>query len=300
MPVLFLVHRAFPFLRAIEEAILSVMRNVGNGSSTAAPGLLPGAAPAAGRRDHCGPTSLKQDATLPRADHLVWWIGEKEDRMPAISEWLRVGAASVVIAASTYGAIPARATDVTAEWSTIQMPPPPTLKPVTVDPKRTALLLFDFMGENCGKRPRCVAAVPTLKALHDRARAANMLVAYTLPGGGKIIDEGIAPREGEVVDQNAGGPDKFQGDDLDQRLKAHGIKTVILCGTSAQGVGLGTGAAAAQRGYYVIYPVDCLLSESPFREAYAAWHMAGGGPPVTTKWVTVTRSDMITFENAKR
>ena len=53
-------------------------------------------------------------------------------------------------------------------------------------------------------------------------------------------------------------------------------------------------------GYFVIYPVDCLLSESAFREAYAAWHMGGGGPPVTTKWVTVTRSDMITFENANR
>jgi hypothetical protein len=50
----------------------------------------------------------------------------------------------------------------------------------------------------------------------------------------------------------------------------------------------------------VIYPVDCLLSESAFREAYAAWHMAGGGPPVTTKWITVTRSDMITFESANR
>ena len=74
------------------------------------------------------------------------------------------------------------------------------------------------------------------------------------------------------------------------------IKTVILCGTSAQGVGIGTGSAAAQRGYYVAYPVDCLPSESAFREAYAAWHMAGGGPPVTTKWVTVTRSDMIKFE----
>ena len=45
--------------------------------------------------------------------------------------------------------------------------------------------------------------------------AANMLVAYTLPGGGKIIDQGIAPREGEVVDQKPGGPDKFIGDDLD-------------------------------------------------------------------------------------
>jgi len=220
--------------------------------------------------------------------------------MPAISKWLRCAVASVAVAAWICGPIPARATDVVAEWSTIQIPPPPALKPVTVDPKSTALLLLDFMTENCGQRPRCVAAIPTLKALHDRARDAGMLVAYTLPGGGKIIDEGIAPREGEVVDQRPGGPDKFLGDDLDQRLKAHGTKTVILCGTSAQGIGLGTGAAAAQRGYYVIYPVDCLLSESAFREAYAAWHMAGGGPPVTTKWVTVTRSDMITFENTNR
>ena len=220
--------------------------------------------------------------------------------MPAISRWSPLRAAFVVIATSTYGAIPASGADVVTEWSTIQMPQPPTLKAVTVDPRNTALFLLDFMTENCGQRPRCVAAVPTVKALHDRARAASMLVEYTLPGGGKIIDEGIAPREGEVVDQKPGGPDKFLGDDLDQRLKAHGIKTVIVCGTSAQGVGLGTGTAAAQRGYYVIYPVDCLLSENAFREAYAAWHMAGGGPPVTTKWVTVTRSDMITFEKANR
>jgi nicotinamidase-related amidase len=218
--------------------------------------------------------------------------------MPAIWRRLLLTAASMAVAASGYGLMPAHAADVIAEWSTIQMPPAPTLKPVTVDPKSTALFLFDFMTENCGQRPRCVEAVPTLKALHDQARAAGMLVAYTLPGGGKIIHQAIAPREGEVVDQKPGGPDKFLGDGLDQRLKDHGIKTVILCGTSAQGVGLGTGAAAAQRGYTVIYPVDCLPSESAFREAYAAWHMAGGGPPVTTKWVTVTRSDMIKFENA--
>lgn len=218
--------------------------------------------------------------------------------MSVISIRLPLGVA--VVAASILAVAPAHATDVTSEWSTIQMPPPPTLKAVTVEPKTTALLLLDFMTENCGKRPRCVAAVPTLKALHDKARAAGMLVAYTLPGGGDIIDQGIAPRAGEVVAQKPGGPDKFLGDDLDQRLKDHGINTVILCGTSAQGVGLGTGAGAAQRGYKVVYPVDCLLSESAFREAYAAWHMGGGGPPVTTKWVTVTRSDMITFENANR
>ena len=220
--------------------------------------------------------------------------------MSAGSRWLRVGAASLIISATACGVLPARAADVITEWPTIQMPPAPALKPVSVDPKTTALFLFDFMKENCGKRPRCVAAVPTLKGIHDRARAAGMMIAYTLPGGGQIIDPGIAPRPGEVINQKPGGPDKFVGDDLDQRLKEHGIKTVILCGTSAQGVGLGTGAGAAQRGYYVIYPVDCLPAESAFREAYAAWHMAGGGPPVTTKWVTVTRTDMITFAGANK
>jgi nicotinamidase-related amidase len=209
-----------------------------------------------------------------------------------------LGAAAIALAASCGAAAPAHAADVIADWPTIQMPPPPALKPASVDPKTTALFLFDFMATNCNARPRCVEAIPRLKALMERARAAKMLVAYTLPGNGKIVDPGLAPHEGEVVDQKQGGPDKFLGSDLDQRLKDHGIKSVILCGTSAQGVGLGTGAAAAQRGYNVIYPVDCLPAESAFREAYAAWHMAGGGPPVTTKWVTVTRSDMIKFENA--
>jgi nicotinamidase-related amidase len=220
--------------------------------------------------------------------------------MIGLAGWLRLGVAATAFAAAISGAGTARAADLIADWPTIQMPAPPQLKPVTVDPKTTALLLFDFMNTNCNERPRCVEAVPKLKAVMDRARAAGMLVAYTLPGGGKIIDPGIAPHDGEVVDQKQGGPDKFLGDDLDQRLKDHGIKTVILCGTSAQGVGIGTASAAAQRGYYVEYPVDCLPSESAFREAYAAWHMAGGGPPVTTKWVTVTRTDMITFGTASR
>src|SRR5882757_9644857 len=72
--------------------------------------------------------------------------------------WLRFGAAFVVIAGSTTGAIPARATDVVSEWSTIQMPPP-TSKPVAVDSKSTALFLLDFMHENCGQRcgrPDCM------------------------------------------------------------------------------------------------------------------------------------------------
>lgn len=206
-----------------------------------------------------------------------------------LGKWAALAAFGTMLLASR-----AMALDL-SEWSSIQMPPPPELKQATVDPKTTALFLFDFMTENCGARPRCVEVVPKLKALQDKARAANMPVFFTFPGGGKPIDPSFVPRAGELVDQKQGGPDKFLNDDLDQRLREKGIKTVIVCGTSAQGVGLGTGAAAVQRGFEVVYPIDCNPSESAFREAYAAWHMGGGGPPVTTKHVTLTRSDMIKF-----
>ncbi len=197
--------------------------------------------------------------------------------------------------AALFTASHAGAADILADWPSVQIPPPPALKPVTLEGKTTALLVLDIQAPACTtERPRCAESIPKIKALMDRARAAGALVAYTLPGG-KIADQSIAPREGEVVHQERGGPDKFLNTDLEQRLKNRGIKTVIVCGTSAQGVGIGTGSASAQRGYNVIYPVDCVSSESAFRELYAAWHMAGGGPPVTTKWVTVTRTDLVKF-----
>jgi nicotinamidase-related amidase len=219
--------------------------------------------------------------------------------MTGMPGWLRLCGIAIPLAAAILAALPAAADDIIADWPSVTVPPPPELKPVTLDGKTTALLVLDLQAPSCtmAQRPRCVASIPKIKALMDRARAAGALVAYTLPGG-KIIDESVAPHEGEVVVQKQGGPDKFLGDDLDQRLRDRGIKTVIITGTSAQGVGIGTGSAAAQRGYYVIYPVDGVSSESAFRELYAAWHMGGGGPPVTTKWVTVTRSDMIKFEGA--
>ena len=93
------------------------------------------------------------------------------------------------------------------------------------------------------------------------------------------------------------GPDKFLGSNLEEKLKARGIKTVIVCGTSFQGVGIGTASGAAQRGYKVIVPIDCLSSEDPYMEQYAAWHLFKGGPAVVTSQVTLTRSTMVKFAN---
>jgi nicotinamidase-related amidase len=192
---------------------------------------------------------------------------------------------------------PSMAADIIAEWTTVKAPPAPELKPVTLDGKTTALLILDMMKSGCSARPRCVATVPNVKKLHDAARAAGAMVFYTLVGDKpvptEVIDPGFAPREDEWVAQR--GPDKFLGSGLDERLKARGIKTVIVCGTSAQGVVIGTGSGSAQRGYKVIVPVDCMSSEDPYMEQYAAWHMYKGGPAIITSQVTLTRSDMIKF-----
>jgi len=195
-------------------------------------------------------------------------------------------------------ASPALAADIIAEWATVKAPPAPELKPVTLDGKTTALLILDMMKRGCSARPRCVATVPNVKKLHDAARASGAMVFYSLVGGDNptpadIVDSGIAPRDGEWVFQR--GPDKYLGSGLDERLKARGIKTVIVCGTSAQGVVIGTGSGSAQRGYKVIVPVDCMSSEDPYMEQYAAWHMFKGGPAIVTEQTTLTRSDMIKF-----
>jgi nicotinamidase-related amidase len=206
-------------------------------------------------------------------------------------------AAAGMLAVAILAASPSRAADIIAEWATVKAPPAPELKPVTLDGKTTALLILDMMKSGCSARPRCVTTVPNVKKLHDQARAAGAMLFYTLVGEkpvpAEVIDQGFAPREGEWVAQR--GPDKFLGSDLAERLKARGIKTVVVCGTSAQGVVIGTGSGSAQRGYKVIVPVDCMSSDDPYMEQYAAWHMFKGGPAIVTSQTTLTRSDMIKF-----
>lgn len=203
------------------------------------------------------------------------------------------GALIIAFAASSAAA------DILDDWATVQPPPKPELKAVTLEGSTTALLILDMMKAGCGARPRCVATIPNVKRLHDAARAAGAMVWYSLVGvDGKatpadVIDPGFMPREGEWARQ--GGPDKFLGSNLEEKLKARGIKTVIVCGTSFQGVGVGTGSASAQRGYKVIVPLDCLSSEDPYMEQYSAWHLYKGGPAIVTMNSTLTRSTMVKF-----
>ena len=208
------------------------------------------------------------------------------------------GAMSALVGALL--ASPSIAGDVVADWNQAKAPPPPELKEVTIDPSTTALLMLDIMKAGCTARPRCVAAVPSLKRIHDAARAHNMVVWYSLVGNnGKagpddVMDASFKPRSAAEW-YRQGGPDKFMGSTLQATLRQAGIKTVIVCGNSFQGATVGTASGAAQRGYKVIVPVDCSAGEDVYHEQYAAFHLAKGGPAGVTSNVTMTRTTMIKF-----
>ncbi len=58
------------------------------------------------------------------------------------------------------------------DWAKVQAPKPPELKPVTLDPKTTALLVLDFVKQTCNteRRPRCLTSVPQVQSLMKLAK----------------------------------------------------------------------------------------------------------------------------------
>src|SRR6187431_1659907 len=165
------------------------------------------------------------------------------------------------LAASAGGAVsPAMAANIVEEWANVKAPPAPELKPATVDAKTTALLMLDFMNQNCGQRPRCLATIPAMKTLLTEARAKGVTVIYTFFGTTTAADviKDVAPAANELNVTSFA--DKFLNTDLDKKLKDKGIETVIVAGTAANGAVLYTGSGAALRGMKVIVPVDGISS----------------------------------------
>ena len=185
--------------------------------------------------------------------------------------------------------------DVIDEWDSVKAPSAPALKPVTINPKETALLILDIIKPTCSaeRRPRCVASVPKIQGLLTEARARGVVVIYSLAGTATVADiwKEVAPLGTEPVVRSIA--DKFFGTDLEKILKEKGIKTVIAVGTDAHGAVIFTGSEAAFRGFQVIVPVDGMSSENTYFEQYTAYHLANA--PGVGQRVTLTKIDMIKY-----
>lgn len=190
----------------------------------------------------------------------------------------------------------ANAQAVTDEWSGVKAPAsPPPLKAVTVDPKKTALLVMDFNKNNCvpTNRARCANALPKVKKILADARAKGMYVVHTITTRMKQddISADVLPKPGEPI--LVAPVDKFTDNDLAKTLKEKGIDTVITTGTSANGAVLFTVAGAVLRGFKAITPVDAMPADSAYQEQFVVWELANA--PTVSAGVTLTKIDMIKF-----
>jgi nicotinamidase-related amidase len=236
-------------------------------------------------------------------------LGDKtigEENMFRLRHLLSLAALAAALACGA----PAPAQTIIDEWSSVKVPPPPELKPVTLDPKTTALLVMDLFKQICNmeRRPRCVASIPRIEKLLAEARAKGVTIVYTLVPSlgpnvpGPVIGDtlpAIAPKGNEPVIVSF--VDKFVLNEKDTGLanilKEKGVTSVIAVGTAAHGAVLYTSSAAALRGFNVIVPVDGMstVGEDTYVEQYVAYNLTRA--PIVSPKVTLTRTDMIGFSN---
>jgi nicotinamidase-related amidase len=213
--------------------------------------------------------------------------------------------AALAAAVFTYAA-PARAETIIDEWSSVKAPPAPTLKPVTLDPKTSALLLIDIINQTCNMkmRPRCVASIPKVQKLLAEARAKGVYVIYALfpsprpetfpnPKISDYVPE-LAPKGDEPI--VTAFVDKFMLGDKDtglqKLLKDKGIKTLVPVGVASHNGVLFTSVMASLRGFDVVVPVDGMAGNNAYEDQATDYILTSS---IVYK-VTLTSVDMLKFQ----
>jgi nicotinamidase-related amidase len=157
--------------------------------------------------------------------------------------------------------------------------------------RSTALLLIDMLAGAFGAEPprTCEggSVLASAARLLGRARAAGALVVHVVetfdeakvPPGSPVwnayqIHKDVAPQEGEIVSPQQR-YDAFCGNDLDVKLRAAGIDTVVIAGLSSPWCVDTAVRRAFGLGYRVILAADghgCSDSETLRAEGIARHH----------------------------
>lgn len=170
---------------------------------------------------------------------------------------------------------------------------PDTLEEI-VDPKRTALLLWDMEYAIAPNAFNFQEIAANLKGLAELARRMGVPVFYSqqvafnlekeeadvwvrvrmkrtaassqevkIPAekkGQDIIEE-LKPQAGDAVFQKRR-PDGFIGTDFDLMLRNKGIRTVVMGGVATEGGIEGTARTGRNLGYYIVVLKDCVGSRN--------------------------------------
>jgi nicotinamidase-related amidase len=207
------------------------------------------------------------------------------------------------VAIAVFSADALEAQTVGGPMQTLVMPAIPDPARVTLDPKTTALLLLDYVETICTPQPNCKdRMLPAITPFIDRVRAAGLTVAYGTREESmtKWLKE-VAPATGDIKIVSKA-QDRFYSTDLDQTLKAKGIKTIIIAGWKVSGSVTYTSVGAMARDYTVVIPVDATSAATGYETAIGFYNVLNSGnsnlgnQPLKSKAVTLSRTDLIAFQ----
>ncbi len=162
--------------------------------------------------------------------------------------------------------------------------------PLTLDPRKSALLLMDYQRVVVANFAKDESLLPRAAGVLRAARDAGVRVIYVgvgfrpgypeaspnnlrfgairesgrflLDDPGTQIHPAVAPREGEIL-VTKHRVSAFFGTDLDIILRANGIDTLVLAGIATSGVVLSTLRHAADADYRCLVIADCCADGDP-------------------------------------
>jgi nicotinamidase-related amidase len=173
-------------------------------------------------------------------------------------------------------------------------------KPVTINTERSALLVLECSPHLLDPGNFGAPLVPGITKLLDSARAAGILIAYTLPSHWKgqphgQVYSGFKRKPCEPLFFTLGF-DKFADGQLQSLLSLYEINTLLMTGVKANMSVLYTATTAVRRfNYNIVIPVDGIAATTDYEKEYTLYQFRAfpGGFP---ERFTFTKLDMISFQ----
>jgi len=160
------------------------------------------------------------------------------------------------------------------EKSSPKLPQP---EPITVDVKKTAVLVLDGSQRWSNPEQPCHKLVPGMAKFLERAREVGMPIIYSISARSKGTPEGeVCSALGRRLSEPViypDGFDKFTSGELKAFLDLYDIDTLIITGYRSNISVLNTATKATRELHYkVIIPIDGMTAKTEYEQEYTLFH----------------------------
>ena len=178
----------------------------------------------------------------------------------------------------------------------VKLPEP---KAITVEVKKTALLVLDGSQRWSDPKQPCHKLVPGLSKFLEKARKVGMPIIYSISAQSKGKPEGevctgLGRRLSEPVIY-PDGFDKFTNGELEGYLNLYHVDTLIITGYRSNISVLNTATKATRElKYKVVIPIDGMAAKTDYEKEYTLFHFTVL-PDQAAQLFSFTTLDMVDF-----